>query len=250
MLRGAPRHPSRPWPAPIRGAVMALCLWPMSQAATSQTTQPAVTAEYDEPTRRYPHGVLGDDVEYGALVIRSAGQTITVRLPQDRVFEDLAPRLADLDGDDVPEIVTIESQAQTGAQLAVYDLTGQKIASTPHIGTRNRWLAPAGIGDLDGDGFVEIAYVDRPHLAKTLRIWRYRDGTLTEIATLPGLTNHRIGEDFISGGLRACGDTPELILASGNWRRIISVRYDGQGWTQSDLGPFNGRQSLDVARNC
>ncbi|WP_164660006.1 FG-GAP-like repeat-containing protein [Tropicibacter sp. Alg240-R139] len=205
---------------------------------------------YDEPTRRYPHGVLGDDVEYGALVIQSAGQTITVRLPQDRVFEDLAPRLADLDGDQVPEIVTIESQAQTGAQLAVYNLTGQKIAATPHIGTRNRWLAPAGIADLDGDGFVEIAYVDRPHLAKTLRIWRVKDGTLTEIATLPGLTNHRIGEDFISGGLRQCGDTSELILASGDWRHIISVRHDGQGWQQSNVGAFTGRQSLEAARNC
>ena len=250
MRKGAPRHPSRPWPAPIRGAVLALCLWPLTQAATTNATETTVTAAYDEPTRRYPHGVLGDDVEYGALIIRTAGQEITVRLPQDRVFEDLAPRLADLNGDKVPEIVTIESQAQSGAQLAVYDLNGQKIAATPHIGTRNRWLAPAGIGDLDGDGFVEIAYVDRPHLAKTLRIWRFKDGALTEIATLPGLTNHRIGEDFISGGLRECGNPPELILASANWRRIISVRFDGQGWTQSDLGSFTGRQSLDAARAC
>ncbi|SLN57933.1 hypothetical protein TRL7639_03177 [Falsiruegeria litorea R37] len=250
MRQGAPRQPSRPWPAPIRGAVMALCLWPLPQAGTSQTTQTAVSAEYDEPTRRYPHGVLGDYIEYGALVIHADGQKVTVRLPKDRVFEDLSPRLADLDGDEVPEIVTIESQAQTGAQLAIYDLTGKKIASTPHIGTRNRWLAPAGVDDLDGDGHVELAYVDRPHLAKTLRIWRYKDGTLIEIAALPGLTNHRIGEDFISGGLRDCGSTPELILASGDWRRIISVRYDGQSWQQSDLGPFTDRQSLEAARSC
>ncbi len=250
MREGAPRQPSRPWPASVRGAVMALCLGPLAQEAISQATQTAVRAVYDEPTRRYPHGVLGDDVEYGALVIRTTDQIITVRLPQDRVFEDLAPRLADLDGDQVPEIITIESQAQTGAQLAVYDLTGQKIAATPHIGTRNRWLAPAGIADLDGDGHMEIAYVDRPHLAKTLRIWRFKDDTLTEIANSPGLTNHRIGEDFISGGLRDCGGVPELILASGDWRRIISVRHDGLDWRQSDLGPFTGRQSLEGARSC
>lgn len=250
MRKGAPRHPSRPWPALIRGAVLTLCLWLLPLTAPAQGTYAGVSAAYDEPTRRYPHGVLGDDVEYGALVIHAGGQKVTVTLPQDRVFEDLSPRLADLNGDGSPEIVVVESQAQKGAQLAIYDLNGQKIAATPHIGTRNRWLAPAGIGDLDGDGFVEIAYVDRPHLAKTLRIWRFKHGTLTEIATLPGLTNHRIGEDFISGGLRDCGDRPELILASANWQRIISVRFDGQGWQQSDLGPINARQSLDTTRTC
>jgi hypothetical protein len=46
------------------------------------------------------------------------------------------------------------------------------LAATPHIGSANRWLAPIGAADLDGDGRVEIAYVDRPHLARTLRIWR------------------------------------------------------------------------------
>lgn len=250
MQKGAPRQPSRPWPASIRGAVLALCLWPLTQAATTHATETTVTAAYDEPTRRYPHGVLGDDTEYGALIIRTAGQEITVRLPQDRVFEDLAPRLADLNGDKVPEIVTIESQAQSGAQLAIYDLNGQKIAATPHIGTRNRWLAPAGIGDLDGDGFVEIAYVDRPHLAKTLRVWRFKGGALNEIAALPGLTNHRIGEDFISGGLRECDEGSELVLASGDWRRIISVRFDAGRWHKQDLGPFTGRQSLEAARTC
>ena len=76
------------------------------------------------------------------------------------------------------------------------------VAATPNIGQRNRWLAPVAAADLDGDGATEIAYVDRPHLARRLRIWRFEGGSLTEIAALPGLTNHRIGEAFITGGLR------------------------------------------------
>ena len=80
-----------------------------------------------------------------------------------------------------------------GARLAIYGVGG-RITANDWIGRRIRWLAPIGAADFDGNGTIEIAYVDRPHLAKTLRVWRYRTGTLTQIATRPGVTNHRIGE--------------------------------------------------------
>jgi hypothetical protein len=229
-----------------------LCLW-LAGASSAAASEEIIEARFTEPTTRYAHGVLGDDVEYGALELRvethGSDEVRTIRLPQDRVFEDLSPRLVDIDSDGTPEVVVVESHAQLGAQLAIYDASGTKIAATPHIGTRFRWLAPIGAADLDGDGYTEIAYIDRPHLAKTLRIWRYKEGALTEIASLQGLTNHRIGEDYISGGLRDCGETPALITASADWSRIISVAYNG-GWTTSDLGPFTGRQSLNQALEC
>lgn len=250
-----PRPPACPWHRRARGATLMLCLW-LAGASSAAASEEIIEARFAEPTTRYAHGVLGDDVEYGGLELRveTRGsdnvQTLrTIRLPQDRVFEDLSPRLVDMDSDGKPEVVVVESHAQLGAQLAIYDASGKKIAATPHIGTRFRWLAPIGAGDLDGDGYTEIAYIDRPHLAKTLRIWRYKEGALAEIASLPGLTNHRIGEDYISGGLRDCGKTPELIIASANWSRIISVTYD-KGWTKSDLGPFTGRQSVNQALQC
>ncbi|MES0825236.1 VCBS repeat-containing protein [Ruegeria sp. SCPC11] len=201
-------------------------------------------ARFTEPTTRYPHGVLGDSIEYGALelTVKSADaerrrRTVMIRLPEDRVFEDLSPRLVDIDSDSTPEVVVVESQDQLGAQLAIYNARGEKIAATPHIGTRFRWLAPIGAADLDGDGYVEIAYIDRPHLAKTLRIWRFKDDDLTEIATLSGLTNHRIGEDFITGGVRDCGNGPELIVASADWQQIVSAHYD-HNWKTQELAAF------------
>ncbi|MFC3615232.1 FG-GAP repeat domain-containing protein [Lutimaribacter marinistellae] len=206
-------------------------------------------ARYTQPTTRYAHGVLGDAIEWGALEMTLAsGRTISVTLPENRVFEDLAPRLADLDGDGAPEVIVVEAEASTGASLAIYGPRG-KITATPHIGQRNRWLAPAGIGDLDGDGYVELAYVDRPHLARTLRIWRYDTGRLTEIAQRPGVTNHRIGEDFITGGLRDCGQGPELVLASADWSRLLAV-FHSEGWQTRDLGPFSGRTAVERALDC
>lgn len=266
----APRLPVRLWHARVRGALLALCIW-MTGAGVAAAADTIISAHYSEPTTRYAHGVLGDDIEYGSLVITVdnsalpkdlyAGQidhvikpfskqsVITIRLPEDRVFEDLKPRLVDIDQNGTTEVIVVESQQDTGAQLAIYNARGAKIAATPHIGTRNRWLAPIGAADLDGDGHIEVAYIDRPHLAKTLRIWRYKNRELTEIATIPGLTNHKIGEDFISGGIRKCGTRLALVLASADWSRIVGVFYKN-GWQTTDLGPLRKRQDLTAALNC
>ena len=210
-------------------------------------------AWYSDPTERYDHGVLGDAIEWGALVLRTGGAKHRVVLPDDRVFEDIAPRLKDIDGDGRPEIVVVESQQDTGAQLAIYALRGgalTKIAATPHIGQSNRWLAPFAVADLDGDGVTEIAYIDRPHLAKTLRIWRYMGGSLREVVAARGLTNHRIGEDFISGGVRDCGDGPELVTADAGWRRLVATRFDGTSLAFADIGAFRGQASFAAALAC
>lgn len=260
----APRLPARQWRFRVRGALLPLCVW-LTAASPTAATETIVAARYSQPTTRYAHGVLGDDIEFGALELtvretpspqgpqRSDAappeSIVTVTLPKDRVFEDLTPRLVDVDQDGTAEAIVVESHNHTGAQLAIYDAKGHKIAATPHIGTRFRWLAPIGAADLDGDGHVEIAYIDRPHLAKTLRIWRYKERSLTEIATLPGLTNHRIGEDFISGGLRNCDNGAELILASADWSQIISITYQ-DGWQTTNLGPLHGRDDLTSALNC
>jgi len=259
----APRRPARLRRDWVRGAQLALCVW-LGGAGLASADETITSARFTDPTTRYAHGVLGDDIEYGGLEMRIEDissqkiihlnpvyewTTQTVRLPLDRVFEDIEPRIVDVDLDGSNEVIVVESSVHTGAQLAIYDARGQKIAATPHIGTRFRWLAPVGAADMDGDGHVEIAYIDRPHLAKTLRIWRFKDRTLTEIASLPDLTNHRIGEDYISGGLHKCSDRPEMILVNGNWSRIISVSYQ-DGWVKTDLGPYTGRNSLNRAVKC
>ena len=217
--------------------------------ATTACAETIVSAQYTDPTDRYAHGILGDAIEWGALVITTSTGTRRFTLPQDRVFEDVAPRLVDLDNDGTPEVIVIETLASEGAQLAIYDATG-KIASTPHIGRTNRWLAPIGAADLDADGAMEIAYIDRPHLAKTLRVWRYEGGALTHVADLEGLTNHRIGDADIGGGVRDCGNGPEMITASGDWRNVMATTLvDGQLSTRV-IGDHIDRGSFATALGC
>jgi hypothetical protein len=107
-----------------------------------------------------------------------------------------------------------------------------------------------GAADLDGDGRVEIAYVDRPHLARTLRLWRFDAGALVLVADLPGVTNHRTGETDIAGGIRTCGDGPEMILASADWSRLLAVRFDGAGFSQRDIGADTSRAAFAAAMAC
>jgi len=122
---------------------------------------------------------------------------------------------------------------------------------TPYIGTSYRWLAPVGIADFNNDGDMDIAFVDRPHLAKTLRVWTYRDGELQEIVSRRGHTNHRIGEDFISGGIKTCEGETMMITVDSGWRRILASTLDNDDEiTSVDIGPFDGPKSFDSALEC
>ena len=228
-------------------ALSAAAAWAESVAVTDGDW----TARFDEPTNRYGHAIMGNLPEWGRVCLIGPGAEACVRLPQTSVFEDIAPRLADVDGDGTPEAVVVESAFSAGAALVVYRLDNGALTriATPHIGTRNRWLAPAAIADLDGDGAVELAYIDRPHLAKRLRVWRYVDGALVHVADQGGLTNHRIGEPFITGGLRDCGEGPESITASATWRELVATRLVNGRQEARALGRFS-HAAAENAVNC
>lgn len=240
----------------MRAAALALALALAVALAGPAAAQGIAEARYAEPTERYAHAVLGDAVEHGALAVRlTDGSLQTARLDDSLVFEDTAPRLHDLDGDGHWEVVAVESHQSEGARLAVWGLDQgrlSRLAATPHIGTRFRWLAPLGAADLDGDGAMEIAYIDRPHLARVLRVWRYDAGRrrLTEVAAAEGHTNHRIGERTIAGGIRDCGAGPELVTARGDWARLLATRLEGGRLVSRDIGAHTGRDSFTAALAC
>ncbi len=210
-----------------------------------------------QPTGRYDHGVLGDGLEWGALAItykdcaRCRGfdfRQVTVTLPETRVFEDVEARVVDVDGDGLHEVLVVETDLDRGASLAVYGPEG-RIAATAFIGLRHRWLAPAGVGDFDGDGRPEIAYVDRPHLARELVFVRRDGDRLVEITRAPGFSNHRIGETAIASAVRDCG-TAEVLLPDLDRQRVLAVRLDGTRVIARDAGPWNDGRGLDRAARC
>jgi hypothetical protein len=227
----------------------------LASAAAAAPPNTIVSAEYAEPTTRYAHGILGDAIEHGALSLRidcdgcARPRDVLIRLPDTHVFEDVAPRIVDIDGDSLNEVMVVETSMALGARLAIYDETGV-VAAIPYIGRTHRWLAPIGAADMDGDGRVEVAYVDRPHLAKTLRVWQFRDGELVLVAEKSGLTNHRIGERDIGGGLRVCGGVTEMITASADWTQVVATRLQNGQLVSRVVGPHRDRGSLADAQRC
>jgi hypothetical protein len=154
-------------------------------------------AWFAEPTTRYDHGVLGDSVEAGSVTIEGRdGKLTSVRLKDDAVFEDLQPRLADLDGDGHDEIIVVKSYLRRGSALSVIGARNGKydiLAETPPIGQPHAWLSPAGIADFNGDGKIDIAFVRMPHAVGALELWTWTDRKLRKIAELADVSNHIAG---------------------------------------------------------
>jgi len=171
------------------------------------------------------------------------------QLPYARVFRDIEPRLADLNGDGMPEVITVESHTDFGARLAVYDADGF-VTANDWIGVHNAWLAPVGAIDIDGDGAVEIAYVDRPHVNKVLSILRYADRHLSDVIEITPFTDHRMGDDFITGGARTCRGTPAFVVGNGDLGQLVEVGWAGGQPNVRTLGPNKGPASLAHALAC
>jgi hypothetical protein len=225
--------------------------------ATADGAAPqVVAARYEVDLNTYPHRIMGTIREKAVLVARDAEgreYRIDLRDTGTNVFEDIAPRVVDADGDGQADVVVVESSLTEGAQLAVYGLRGDRLVksvATPHIGQRFRWLAPVAVADLDGNGITDIAYVDRPHLAKTLLVWSYAAGGLTRIATLPGVTNHRVGDETIWGGLRDCGTGPEMVVADADFTRVVLVRLADGTLTRTDTDIPATAGGFDRALTC
>ena len=205
----------------------------VADGSVATPPEPDVAAAwYGRPTTRYAHGVLGDEIEGGSLVVRDErGAIHEIVLPERYVFEDVTPRLADLDGDGRREIVAIRTDVRAGAAVAVYGLSGEALverAATPPIGQPNRWLSIAAIEDFTGDGRDEIAVVRTPHIGGVLELLSLRDGTLRRVyPPQPGYTSHTIGATEVSFAATAdvSGDgVADLILPEQNRRRLLVLR--------------------------
>lgn len=191
------------------------------------------SAWYGNRTEIYGHGVLGDAVEAHTLYAHISSMStddcaLQVTLDDSSVFEDVTPRIADVTGDGVNDVITIESHQDRGASLAIYgikDGTLHKLVATPYIGQSYRWLAPVGTADFNKDGSNDVAFVQTPHLAGILQIWSFKDASAKQLAASAGFSNHRIGENFITGGIANCDGQAVIVIPDRRWRSTMAATF-------------------------
>ncbi len=186
-----------------------------------------------EPTDRYGHGILGDAIEATVINLQLGdGSTVRFKVDGNGVYEDRRVRLIDLTNDGQEELVLIRSDGDNGAGLVVYHLINNSIkelARAPSIGRPNRWLNPVGAADFNGDGNVEIAYIETPHIGGILRVYGLDKNTMTLKYSAHGFSNHQIGSRVLdmSAVLDWNGDgVADLAIPDASRRsmRIISFK--------------------------
>ncbi len=209
-------------------------------------------AWYGGATTRYAHAVLGDSIEADTLYIKQHNQSgcaLSLTLAPHSVFEDITPRIADVTGDGQDNVITIESHEDYGASLAIYAIKDRqvvKVTSTPYIGTRFRWLAPIGTADFNADDILDIALIRTPHLAGVLQIWSFAAESPELLIAEAGYSNHKIGQNFITGGISVCSDGPRIVVPDIRWQNTLTVSLTNG--TLNTLHSAAGTDSQTISR--
>jgi hypothetical protein len=217
-------------------SLCALTCWAADPAtipfgAKQAGTRDVAAAWYSAPTDRYPHAVLGDDIEGGALVVRTrAGRLLTTELDLS-VFEDNTPRLADIDDDGRDEVWVVRSDMLSGARFEAYGIEDDVLVlrySAQPIGIGFRWLNPIGVADFDGDGEKEVAYIETQHIGGIITILKPRSGQLQAVATQGGYSTHAMGSPHLD--LSALADidhdgATDIVLPTQSRRQLTLVSF-------------------------
>jgi hypothetical protein len=251
LTSGAPALAADPWKAEIVEKPKALeelfkeTRLPAPSEIPGMLTAPAsaigdiTAAWYSQPTSRYRHGALGDTIEGGALVAQTKdGLKATFKLPETEVFEDIAPRLADLDGDGISEIVTVLSSFSGGASVTIFGFSGGTLmrkAAIPFLGTPNEWINIAGIERYLGMETPEIAVVVTPHKRGQLGFLKLVRGRLIVVTAQAGFSNHVFGssETRLSASADIDGNgAAELALPSLDRKKLTIMSLTRQGLKQ------------------
>lgn len=201
----------------------------LPEKAIAHETKSHVFAQYTVPTRQYAHGILGDDIEARQLVVVVNGSFYEHTLSKHYVFEDIRPRLYDIDNDGHVEFITIRSHQSKGAGIVIYKLRrGQLIeyATLSEIQKPYRWLNIVTINDLDNDGIVELVWIQTPHIGGIVKVAKITPGRLRVLDEKQGYSNHAIGQRNLC--LSVLRDQPQqktFFVATQDRSRIVGFSF-------------------------
>ena len=205
------------------------------------------------PTRRYRHGVLGDDVEAAGITLLNTKDpqngVFTIFVSEQDVVEGLAPIWADLDGDGEREIVVTLSNAAEGARIAVFSEEGKEIAAGPAVGQGFRWRHQLAVAAFGPEGQLELADVLTPHIGGVVEFYRLENGELKVMARVPRHTSHVLGSRNLDMAVAGDWDSDgrvELLIPTQNRDELSGIRRIAGGAEVVWSLPVGGRISTNI----
>ncbi len=236
--------------SPYRGNAELVAVEPPPAAVQGLTGSKASQGQRDIarawlglPTDRCPHTAVGSRTHAASLPVLAATpsdltQELIYRLPFNRVFEDLAPRLADVDQNGRNEIIVIEADALRGASVVVLGLDGppsgkalKEKARSPPAGSKFRWLNQVDVADYGGNGKQDVAAVITPHIGKELTLDPHRPPQLVPCARAMDISNNLMGspELQLTVIMQLPGQHPTIIVADMSLKALHVLRWEGSG---------------------
>jgi hypothetical protein len=203
------------------------------------------------PTQRYPHGVLGDDIEASALQIwTDYGANPRVELAEDEVIEGISAIAAVLgDGGPLGFLVTV-SNAEDGARLRAYDEQGEVIAESDPIGRGFRWLHQIGVGPTGPDGEIEVIAVRTPHIGGVVEAYRLDGDRFERVAAIEGYSSHVIGSANLDMALLTDTDADgqlEIVVPTQAMTELAILERTADGFSELDRLPLDGSLATNIA---
>ena len=205
-----------------------------------------------EPTDRYPHSSLGDNLEANAAVVVTVGvnEVETVYRSEDDVIESIAPLLADVDGDGTDDVALIVSNDREAWIVVASSTGGGVVATSDPVDRLLGWRQLVAVGPLGPNGETEIVEVLYPDADGSVRFLSLVGSELRVVATRTGYQSHEFGSRNLEQVLAADVDRDghmEVIVPTLDRQNIAGVRHGPDGAVDMWSRPLGGTLATNIA---